>query len=174
MYGERPRTPSGDAAKVLILIGLIIEVIEVVVIVLVGLIILIIPIVGLVVFGLAGIGILWLVLVYVFSYSRVSEGDYAGARTPTLVFGILSLLTVNLVSGILYLVAYAELGKAESEAAAFARPGLTAGSYPAWGTAPGAPPYLSSAGGPQKFCSQCGRPNAIGSRFCSACGAALA
>lgn len=157
MYQPRPPNRSGETATTLILIGLILQAIEVVILFLVGLLFLIIPVLGLVVFAIAVIGIVWLALVYGFSYRPTADGDYARARTPTLVFGILSLLTLGLISGVLYIVAYAKLGDAENE---------------------GNPPTLFMGAAPvppgTKFCSACGRPNLVTGTFCQSCGARLA
>jgi len=157
VYGGRPKTQAGETAGTLILIGLILQGIGVAVLLLVGLIFLIVPVFGLFVYGFAVIGILWLILIYIFSYRRTKDGDYARAQTPTLVFGILSLLSLGVVSGILYIVAYAKLGDAEREAQ----------PVPAvWG----GPPPLSAG---TRFCPHCGRPNVPGGGFCPGCGARL-
>jgi hypothetical protein len=156
VYPSRPRNPSGETAKTLILIGLIFQAIEVAVVVGIGAVFLIVPFLGAIFLAVGVIGILWIVLVYVFSYQRTSEGDFDGARTPTLVFGILSLITVNLISGILYIIAYAKLGDAEGESTPI---------YSTFGTAP-APTGM-------KFCSSCGRANAFNAGFCASCGTRL-
>ncbi len=163
MMGMRTN-PSGETAGTLILIGLILQTIEVLIFVAVGLIFLIVPFLGAIVLVLAVIGIVWLVLVYVYSYQRTREGDYAGARTPTIVFAILTLLTLGIISGILYLIAYVKLGDAESAQVApqFA-------PQPAFPYTPGNP--AATPGG--KFCTYCGRQNLATSKFCAGCGAAL-
>jgi hypothetical protein len=152
----RARTPSGETASTLILIGLILQAIEVAIFLSIGLFLVIFPFFGLFVLGLGGIGVVWVILVYLFSYSPTRNGDYAGARTATLVFAILSLLTLGLISGILYIVAYAKLGDAEREAA---RP------PPGWGAPPLRPGW--------KFCPACGRPALATSSFCQSCGARI-
>ena len=116
MMASRPHTRSGETASTLILIGLILQGIEVAIFLGIGLLLFVVPIVGVFVLAIGAIGVLWLVLVYGFSYGPTQMGDYSGARTPTLVFGILSLLTLGLISGILYIIAYAKLGDAEREA----------------------------------------------------------
>ena len=156
MYATGRRSQSGETASTLILIGLILQAIEVVVLFGIGLFLLIVPFFGGIVLGLAVIGIIWLILVYLFSYERTASGDYAGARTATLVFGILSLLTIGLISGILYIVAYAKLGDAEADLSQ---------AVPGWGMTP-----LPSG---TKFCPTCGRPNAPSNGFCPWCGARL-
>jgi hypothetical protein len=173
VIATRPRTQSGGTASTLILIGFILQVIEVAIFLLIGLVFLVIPIVGLFVFALALIGVVWLILVWVYSYTPTAEGNYEGARTPTLVFGILSLLTLGLISGILYIIAYAKRGDAEREAAQ---------AVPGWGVPPpfapsyGMPPTPPLAAAPNpgtKFCSYCGRPNAASATFCQSCGARI-
>jgi len=171
--GPRPRTQSGGTASTLILIGFILQVIEVAIFLLIGLVFLIVPILGLIVFALALIGVVWLILVWVYSYKPTIEGNYEDARTPTLVFGILSLLTLGLISGILYIIAFAKLGDAEREATQV---------MPGWGAPPpftpsyGVPPPPAFAPPPNpgmKFCSYCGRPNAFNATFCQSCGARI-
>jgi hypothetical protein len=154
----RPASPnqSEETAKTLILIGLIFQAIEVAVVLAIGLVFIIAPIVSGIILFFGFIGVIWLVLVYGYSYRRTSEGDYEGARTPTLVFGILSLLTVNLISGILYVIAYSKLGDAERESTPL---------YPNWG----APPAPMGT----KYCTGCGQVNALSSGFCAACGTRL-
>ena len=172
MYGSPSPPRAAGTAKILILIGLILQAIEVAVFVLIALILVVVPFVGVFLFlPLAAVGILWIILVYFFSYERVDRGDYAGAQTPTLVFGILSLITFNLISGILYIVAYVEIGSAEREVAT-ARGGYP-GVPPTWGAPPPSSFSPGAAGAPPKYCPSCGRPNPAVSRFCQGCGAAF-
>lgn len=164
--------PSAGTAKILILIGLILQAIEVAVVLLVGLTLAFFAFFAAIAAVIAVIGVIWVVLVYLFSYQRVVSGDYPGARVPTLVFGILSLITFNLISGILYIIAYAEIGSAERELATMTAPG-----YPqpptGWGGPPPSPYPPAAAGAPTKYCAYCGRPNPAPSRFCQGCGAAF-
>jgi hypothetical protein len=163
VYSDPPQSPSGETAQTLILIGLIFQVIEVVIVLGVGLSFTLLPGLGGIVLGLALVGVLWILLIYAFSYRRTLEGDYEGARTPTLVFGILSLLGLGVISGVLYIVAYTKLGDAQQETAPLA---------PAWG--PPAPPW--NGPGPlvrTKFCPSCGTPSPAASRFCASCGSPL-
>ncbi len=172
MLEPSSRNRSGETACTLILIGLILQGIEVVILLLIGLVFLIVPFLGAVVLGIAVIGIIWLVLVYSFSYQRAVEGDYGDARTPTLVFGILSLLTFGLISGILYIIAYVKLGDAEPTWSQPAQ-GWGAPPAPAWGAPPapawGTAPIPSGS----KFCPACGRQSPMSSRFCPGCGGPL-
>jgi hypothetical protein len=140
----------------LILIGLVLQFVEVIIFLGIGVFLLTIPIFGAIVLGLAVIGVLWIALVYLLSYKPASDGNYVGARTPTLVFGILSLLTAGIISGILYIVAYAKLGDAERDSSKL-RP---------WGGGP--PPSPGS-----RFCPACGRPSPPLGRFCEGCGSRL-
>lgn len=165
MQWTPPANRSGDTAKLLILIGLILEIIEVVVLFGLGAFFLFFPLLGGIILLLGVFGLLWVLLVYFFSYARTAEGDYESARTPTLVFGIVSLLTVNLISGILYIIAYVKLGDAVTEGA---RPPPMAGP-PAWGS-----PLAANVGGTVRYCSSCGRPNPTTGQFCVGCGARLA
>lgn len=172
MYGASPPPRSAGTAKVLILVGLILQAIEAGILVLLALIVLFAPFLAVFLLPLAVIGIVWLFLVYLFSYDRVNRGDYAGARTPTLVFGILSLVTLNLISGILYIVAYIEIEAAEREQSAIMHGGYP-GVAPGWGAPSSSPVPPAAAGPPAKYCPYCGRPNPAVSRFCQGCGAAF-
>ena len=158
----RGESPSAGTAKTLILVGLILDIILEVILVTVGLLFLVVPILGALVLGLALIGFVWIALVWVFSYQRVVEGDYEGARTPTLVFAILSLVTAGVIPGVLFLIAYIKLGDALREGAV---------PYPAWAAPPA--PLLSGAVAGTRFCSYCGRANAATGAYCQACGAPL-
>lgn len=156
MSGGSRYSRSGETAKTLILIGLILQVIEVVILLGIGLLFIVVPFLGAVVFGLGVIGTIWVLLVYWFSYKPTSEGDFTGARTPTLVLAIISLLTFGLISGILYVVAYAKLADAEHEG---------------FGPPPGPAAAPLSPG--LRFCATCGRMNAAVGGFCQSCGARL-
>lgn len=161
----RGRSESGDTAKTLILVGLILDIIGAVVLLLIGLFILIFPLLGEILLGLALIGLVWVVLVWLFSYRRVVEGDYEGARTPTLVFAILSLVTFGLIPGILFLIAYIKLGDAIREGRV---------ATPAWG-APYPPfqPQPPAPGAGARFCTYCGAPGPASGAYCQNCGAPL-
>lgn len=172
MYGASPVPRAAGTAKILILIGLILQAIEVGVLVLIGLLVSFVPVAAIIFLPLAVVGVVWIVLVYFFSYDRVSRGDYSGAHAPTLVFGILSLITVNIISGVLYLVAYSEIDSAEKELLAM-RQGGYPGAPPSWGAPPLSPVPTGVSGAPTKFCPHCGRPNPAVGRFCQGCGAAF-
>lgn len=177
---------SGDTAETLILIGLILQVIVVFVLFAAGIAVSFVPIVGDLVLLFAFFGFIFVILVYVFSYARAREGEYEDARAPTLVFGILSLLSPALISGILYIIAYAMLGSAaEEEHLGSARdayilyggvrpedrrPSYSTGFPPASGQ-PTAAPFGSSPQSGKTFCSNCGQAVDPGARFCSSCGA---
>ncbi len=154
---------SGSTAKTLILIGLILQIIEVVVFLLfVAFVLLAVPLLGFLLGILGLVGLLWVVLVYIYSYLPTSRGDYPAARTPTLVFAILSLLTLSIISGILYLIGYVKLGDAEDE--------LYSRTTLAWSPAPTPPPPPSPGG---RFCPRCGRSAPAASAYCPACGSPL-
>lgn len=156
MYQSSRSSRSGETAETLILIGLILEAIEVVVVLGLGLVVVIFPFFGAIIIGVGVIGLLWVVLVYIYSYKPTTNRDYEAARTPTLVFAILSLLTINLISGVLYIVAWAKLGDAMNEVA----------RTPLYGA-----PIAPNFGG--KFCPACGRQNPLTNGFCEACGTRL-
>ncbi len=114
--------PSGSTAKTLILVGLIFELIFALVYLFVlGVVAFVFaaagvfPVFGVFYIGVGVIGFIFLYLVWMFCYKPVQEGRYQQARTPTLIFAILSLVTINIIAGILYLIAYIKLGDAVRE-----------------------------------------------------------
>ena len=158
----RGGNPSGDTARTLILIGLIFDFLGEIILLILGIYIVI---VGFLVFALgvallvlAILGFVWMALVWAYSYERTRKGDYAGARAPTLVFGVLSLLSLALIPGILFLVAYAKLGDAVGERRELDL--VTAGSRPARGPA--------SAG--RRNCPHCGFVDPPAHLPCPGCG----
>jgi hypothetical protein len=180
---------SGETAQTLILIGLIFQVISFLILLGVGFFLLFIPILGGIVLFLAFISLIWLLLVYIFSYVPARNRDFEDARTPTLVFGILTLISGGIISGILYIVAYATLGDALDEV-----PAPTAAPRPVAARLPYAPPvgFAYSPGTPvpaspeisrpptppippsSLYCSNCGRPTPPHATYCRNCGAQLA
>ena len=169
MQGGRIRdSPSGRTAKTLILVGIILQALLVLVAFGVGFLLLIV-FVGLLFLIAAVFGLIWLLLIYIFSYRPTSDGDYEGARTPTIVFAVLSLLTLSLIPGILYLIAYVKLGDAIGEVRSFQA------------NMPGAPgsvsnPYLSSQAAQNssrvQVCLKCGSVRQGAAAFCPHCGTA--
>ena len=155
---------AGETAATLILVGLILDIIGEVILLFIGFATLVFGI-GVILLALALVGFVWIALVWAYSYSRVKAGDYAGARTPTLVFAILSLITLALIPGILFLIAYLKLGDALAAGAA-------APSH-AWGAMPYTPAPVASAAPAPRFCSHCGRPAVGTAAFCEGCGAPL-
>ena len=164
----RMKTHSGETAGTLVLVGLILEIVGTTI---VGLLLaLFLPFfffgltfLGALAFGIVAtiVGIAALVIFagYEFSYRRISVGDYEGARTPTLVLGIL-LIFLALISGILYLIAYAKLGDAINEQR---WPGMMyppgyggAAAYP-MGYGAAAPTMCPRCGHPATFIPQYGR-----------------
>lgn len=132
--------------------------------------------------AIGGVTILFLYLAYEYSYRRLQTGDYAGAESPTLVLGIISIL-FGVLPGILYLVAYVKIGDAlrEQRAAAMPYPApYPAAPYPA---APYAPPIaaryppappVAAPVHAQVACRSCGRVYVAGQfAFCPGCGRAL-
>lgn len=106
----------------------------------------------------AGI-ILLILFAFFFSFRRIQRGDYAGAQTPTLVLGVLSILTLNIISGALFLIGYAKLGDAIRER----QPPTPA------------PVFQSTmAPGTMVACKGCGRVFPVGAfSFCPNCGQKL-
>lgn len=107
----------------------------------------------------AGVALL-LVFGYLFSYRRIEKGDYIAAQTPTLVLGILEVITLNLISGVLYLIGYVKLGDAIRAQQA------TAAGY--------GPPAVTAPSASLIACKGCGRVFPFGSfAFCPNCGQKL-
>ncbi len=102
------------------------------------------------------IGLVWLALVFTLSYWPLRAGRVEPARTPTLVFAILSIFTVSVLPGMMYILAYHEM-----------RPQPLPGPPP---RPLGSPPPLV---GGLTTCSICGRSNPPASRFCQGCGMAI-
>jgi hypothetical protein len=167
------RSPSGSTAQTLVLVGLILQIIGAVILLsvvgfLFGFSILHpyayawVAVTATVVVG--AIVVLMLYLTYAFSYERIQRGEYEAARAPTLVFAILNLITLSLISGILYLVAYVKLGDAVREQQF---------PYPTY--SPGyvfLPPPPAPV--PQVACKGCGRVYPVGQfGFCPNCGQKL-
>lgn len=87
----------------------------------------------------AVVGVLGVVLVYLFAHPPAAEARFASAATPALVFGILSIFTASRISAILRIVAHVKLNDAAPEAAS---------PSPAWVSPPPwwrAPPLQSAA-----------------------------
>jgi len=155
---QAPRVShSGNAAKILTLTGLALQAAQVGVWFLVGFYFSAEPTLRIISSFLGGIGILWLLLVYVLSYRRMATGDFAGARTPTLVFAVLSVFTVSLLSGLFYVLAYNELDGAD--------PGRNRSQAMLQPT----PIQFGS-----KVCPICTRANPLSTTYCQGCGFALA
>jgi len=132
---------------------MILQAIQVAILFGLGLFFVSVPVLGQIALVLGGIGLVWLVLVYLFSYLPTSKHNYSAARTPTLVFAILSILTIGLLSGFLYIVAFSELGDPR-----------TKGNRTEPWRAP--TPIRAEA----KICPICGRSNPLSSLFCQTCG----
>jgi hypothetical protein len=161
----RLRPPSAGSAETLVLIALILQVIGAVLLIggilflfgwaafhpfpFAGLVALVAGVIG-------GAAILFLYFAYTRSYLRIQQGDYAGAQTPTLVIGILSIF-LGLIPGVLYLVGYSKLSDAIREQ-----------QYP---VPYGAPPVTMYS---QTACRGCGRVYYTGQfAFCPNCGQKL-
>jgi hypothetical protein len=114
--------PSGSTAKTLILVGLIFQLIFALIFLLalgalafVAAVAGVFPIFAIVYIAFGVLGFIFLFLVWMLCYQPVRQGRYEQARTPTLIFAILSIITINLIAGILYLIAYIKLGDAVRE-----------------------------------------------------------
>jgi hypothetical protein len=158
----RRGNPAGESARTFILVGLILQFLGALVVLVVGIYITILGahllIFGVIVLVLALVGFLWVALVWTLSYERTRRGEYDLARTPTLVFGILSLLTGGIVSGILYLLAYGKLGDAVGDVGALEAVGFRTS--------------VASEGGyrARRTCPRCGFANPPAGLPCPGCG----
>ncbi|MCI4320895.1 MAG: hypothetical protein L3K18_06260 [Thermoplasmata archaeon] len=174
--GYRPKPPSQETASTLTLIAWVIQLIISLVwigigtlFVLSGGVFLFLPAFGALVLLLGVLLILLpILMLYVgFSYShaRIRDGDFAGARAPTLLLGILGIPFGAVVVGILYIVAYVKIGDAESESRAMGGwPSAPLGSAPTYSYAPhaaGAPTLSGGVAyappGSPSNCPRCGR-----------------
>ncbi|MGC2288888.1 MAG: hypothetical protein WA688_03415, partial [Thermoplasmata archaeon] len=126
MYGTPGATnyvpPSASTAKTLILVGLILQLIFALLFLFVfGLTAVflatfgVFPIFAVIYIAFGVLGFIFLFLVWTFSYKPVQQGRYEQAKMPTLIFAILSLITINIIAGVLYLIAYIKLGDAVRE-----------------------------------------------------------
>jgi hypothetical protein len=127
---SRTRTdnsPSGSTARLLVLIGLIIQIVQI------ALAILVLDRLASIAAAASGslggalstffdIGVVLILLnlifsylVYRMSYLRIAGGNFEGATTPTLVFALLALFTFWFFSGIFYLHAWVKLRDAGEE-----------------------------------------------------------
>jgi hypothetical protein len=175
VQGYPTRTsPSGHTAKTLILVGLILQGLFVLILLGFGILLLIV-FVGVFLLIAGFLGLLWLILVYTLSYRPASDGNYESARTPTLIFAILSFLSLSLISAILYLIAYIKLGDAVRETTmpmtfppAYAPP--IPGAYPPQYAAPYQQPPPPA--GQMQVCLKCGTVRQGTDAFCSRCGTA--
>jgi hypothetical protein len=165
--------PSASTAKTLILISLILGLIGAVVLIAFGILYIVAtaiyasPITGYgaiwLAFGLIGLIILY--LVYTMCYKRVQQGQYEAARTPTLIFWILALVTLNIIIFILLLIAWIKLGDAVREAQTppmaygmAGQPMMGAPMAAAPMAAPAAAAAAAAPPGPAPVCPTCGKP----------------
>lgn len=168
---------SEQTARTLVLAGLILDALGFVALLGVALFLLtysIGPLLEGILFLGGALSLVWLLLVYTFSYTRIRDGDLEEARTPTLVFAVLSLVTGGIVPGILYLIAYLLLGQAldqiDAQQAATRSPAFPKAA-PLFG---GSPPMTGTVRPPgSTACPKCGQFTASPDRFCRNCGAPL-
>ncbi|MCI4348054.1 MAG: hypothetical protein L3J97_05485 [Thermoplasmata archaeon] len=169
--------PSGSTAKTLILVGLILQLIfallflfafgvSALLLASIG----VFPIFAVVWIAFGALGFVWLILIWMLCYKPVTEGHYEAARTPTLVFAILSFVTFSIISAILYLIAYIKLGDAVREQqmppqgypGAPMAPMAPAAPYAAQPMAPYAAQPMAPAAAPPApgtvMCPKCGKP----------------
>jgi predicted RNA-binding Zn-ribbon protein involved in translation (DUF1610 family) len=170
---------SGGTARLLIGIALALQIVGFLVLLALGLAFSFIPFLGAIVLFLAFVAFICVILVYVLCYRRAADGDYEGAAAPTLVFGILGLVTGGIVTGVLLIVAYVKLGDAQEEAeqpswqAPYGAPGVPR-AYPTPAPTPASGAPAAPLAAATRFCPNCGAAVVAPSRFCRSCGASLA
>lgn len=186
--GYRPQPPSQGTAETLVLIAWVLQLIFSIVSIVFGALFLL----GgalFIFFAAAGatllligglliaVPVVMLFVGYEYSYSRIKQGDFAGAQGPTLLLGILGLFLGGIIVGILYLIGYVKVGDALNESRApTAWSGYGTAPYGYGAPMPGyGPPtvvYPGTPGGPPlsggvayaappavaQTCPRCGRP----------------
>jgi hypothetical protein len=196
----RPKPPSQGTAETLTLIAWILQFLFSLIAIFFGAIaltagtfLLFFPAAGILVLLVGAllviVPILLLYVGYAFSYRRISTGDFAGARGPTLLLAILGFPFGAVIVGILYLVAYLKIDDAENESRAMsawpgqgygAPPGYYGGGMPYAGGPVGAPAlhggvaYAPAPMAPVAMnCPRCGRPATFipqyGRSYCYSC-----
>jgi len=191
VYGSPGATnyvpPSGSTAKTLILVGLIFQLIfallflfafgvAAVFLASVG----VFPVFAIIWIAFGALGFVFLILIWLLSYKPTSERRYEAARTPTLIFAILSLITINIIAGILYLIAYIKLGDAVREqqmppqgypgAAPMMAPAQPYGGQPYPAQAYPAQPYPAQPMAPMAPAAVPAAPAAPAAVMCPKCG----
>ncbi|HEV2317065.1 MAG TPA: hypothetical protein VGV89_05775 [Thermoplasmata archaeon] len=171
MYGTpgtptRTRTPSGGTAETLILIALILQAIFTLAVaaefLFLGSFLFFAfgPFAAIaVVFGALVLlfGLFFLYAGFEWSYRRTKSGDYDGARTWTIILGILGIFFGGIIVGILYIIGYVKLGDASNEQRQAAAPGWAPAPMPSAAPltpAPGVAPPSPVA----PTCPKCGQP----------------
>ncbi len=159
----RGENTAGDSARTLILIGLAFNFVSGLILLVIGLYVALavalLLVLGAVLVALALIAFLWTALVWAFSYERTRKGDYDGARLPTLIFGILTLISGGIIPGVLYLIAYTRLVDAAGGPVVLDEDG--AGTYPTRRT---------GASGGRRTCAHCGFVAPPPHQPCPGCG----
>jgi len=186
---------AGETARIVILVGLILQVILVLLSLLSGF--------GLAfVFGsgassgpffvAAGVVLVWVILVYRFSYVPTANEEYDSAGLPTLIFGLLSMVAFllvpivtlalfSLLPGVFLLIGWVELHRASERLRHLPKPLLGPPKVPEQVVAaPGShprPQYASPTNATlpvppgSKYCATCGQPTVVEARTCRNCGA---
>lgn len=101
---------------------------------------------------LALLGLAWLALAVALVYRPLRAGHVVRARSAALVFAILSLFTISILPGLMYILAHHEM-----------RAHVASDPPRPLGTA-------RPLEGGLKTCSMCGRANPPASTFCQGCG----
>ncbi len=126
MYPPTPSgagpTQSGGTAKILILVGLVLQLLGVLAFATFSVAATrFAGIFAIFLLPFAVIGVIWIIIVYLYGYQRTARAEYTEARTPVLIIAILSLVTLSVLSAIFYFIGWAKLGDAIREQDEIAR-----------------------------------------------------
>lgn len=160
----RPKPPSQGTAETLILVGFVLQVIFSLVYIVIGTLIvfagtffLFAGVIGgtllLLAVILVIVPILMLYVTFHYCYQRVRDGDLSGARGPTIAMGIIGIFLGGIIVGILYIIAYVEIGSAENELRAM---GIGPGGTGSYGG-----PYSQPYGAPYGYGLQSSGPGGV-------------
>ncbi|MCI4326462.1 MAG: hypothetical protein L3K16_02325 [Thermoplasmata archaeon] len=193
--GYRPAPPSQGTAKTLLLVAFVLQLLLSLIYIVVGLLgivagslFLFVGSFGVAILALSAIAtiapILVLYVAYRYAYAPTRDGNFAAARGPTLLLGIVGIFFGVILVGLLYLLAYWKIGQAQAESgpqggwAGAPTPAFAYAPSPVYGR-PGSPTTggVAYAPGPSaslpSTCPRCGRMATYipqyGRSYCYAC-----
>ncbi len=157
MTSAGPMPLAFDTARHLVLAGIVVALAQSVLLIALNATLAVLPFFRPLLFAFAAASVVWAGLLYALAYRPLTGATPARAKTPTLVFAVLSIVTIGVLSGILLLLAYHTMDTAEVEAR---RPALP----------PRPAPALRSA---VWTCVACGAANPAPNPRCRGCGMIL-